>query len=249
MTDDQKYDYKYLPKHLSIIMDGNGRWAKANGKERVFGHQKGVETVRKIVEESAKIGIEYLSLFAFSTENWNRPQTEVDALMELLVLAIERELPDLHKNNIRLIAFGDLERLPEKCILSINDSMAKTQNNTGMTLCIALSYSGRWDIVQAVNKITKEVKSSTKELEAITEDKFSEYLITKNFPDPELLIRTSGETRISNFYLWQTAYTELYFTNKFWPEFEEEDLHIALQDFQKRERRFGKISEQLKKNQ
>lgn len=249
MTEDKKNEYNYLPKHLSIIMDGNGRWAKANGKERIYGHQKGVETVRKIVEESAKIGIEYLSLFAFSTENWNRPQTEVDALMELLVLAIEKELPDLHKNNIKLIAFGDIERLPEKCKLSISSSMLKTQNNTGMSLCIALSYSGRWDILQAVNKISLEIENSKIKAGSLNEDLFAKYLVTNNFPDPELLIRTSGETRISNFYLWQTAYTELYFTNKFWPEFEEDDLHTALQDFQKRERRFGKISEQLKNNQ
>lgn len=242
------YNFSVLPKHLSIIMDGNGRWAKANGKERIFGHQKGVETVRKIVEESAKIGIEYLSLFAFSTENWNRPEPEVEALMELLILAIERELPELNKNNIKLIAFGDLDRLPESCKISVNNCMAKTNNNTGMKLCIALSYSGKWDLVQATKNIALDIKNNVIEVNNIDEDCISNYLITKNFPNPELLIRTSGETRISNFYLWQIAYSELYFTQKYWPEFDIEDLHHALYDFQTRERRFGKISEQLQKN-
>lgn len=235
-----------LPKHIAIIMDGNGRWAKANGKERLYGHQMGVETVRKIVETAAATGIEFLSLFAFSVENWKRPQEEVDALMELLVIAIEREIEALHKNNIRLLTLGNITMLPKHCIESIEKSTLKTAANTGMTLCIALSYSGRWDIMQAVKKTVQAVNNEQFDLDNLTEIEFSQFLVTANIPDPELMIRTSGESRISNFFLWQCAYTELYFTHKFWPEFAEEDFYDALNSFQNRERRFGKISEQLK---
>ncbi len=246
MTVKTDQSQKSLPSHIAIIMDGNGRWAKSQGKERIFGHQKGVETVRTIVELCVKKGIQYLSLFAFSTENWNRPQNEVDALMELLVMAIERELPDLHKNNIRLETIGNIDRLPKKCQHSINKSILKTSHNTGMTLCIALSYSGKWDIVQAAKNLAILYKDGLLNEDQLNENSFSKLLSTSGMPEPELLIRTGGETRISNFFLWQSAYSELYFTTKHWPEFDEEELQNALLYFQNRERRFGKISEQLK---
>jgi undecaprenyl diphosphate synthase len=234
-----------LPQHIAIIMDGNGRWAQSQGFERIRGHQKGVETVRRIVEVSVKTGISYLSLFAFSVENWNRPQAEVDALMELLILAIEKELPELQKNNIILKTIGDIERLPVHCQKSINESIFKTAGNTGMTLCIALSYSGKWDIIQATKKIATQCIENNISIEQITDEYFTKFLSTSEIPDPELLIRTSGETRISNFFLWQCAYSEMYFSSKFWPEFEEEDFYDALNYYNSRERRFGKISEQL----
>jgi undecaprenyl diphosphate synthase len=234
-----------LPVHVAIIMDGNGRWAKAQGKERIFGHQKGVETVRNIVELSTKAGIKYLSLFAFSTENWNRPQNEVNALMELLVLAIERELPDLQKNNIKLKTLGDIDRLPENCRMSIDESIRKTAENTGLTLSIALSYSGKWDILSAAFQLALLYKQNKIGKEDFNELNFSDFLSTANMPEPELLIRTGGETRISNFFLWQSAYTELYFSTKYWPEFDEKEFNAALHYFQTRERRFGKTSEQL----
>lgn len=245
MSVNSNYRQSSLPSHIAIIMDGNGRWAKAQGKERIFGHQKGVETVRTVVEICVKKEIKYLSLFAFSTENWHRPQYEVDALMELLVMAIERELPDLHKNNIRLQTIGNIDRLPDKCKLSINESIQKTSMNTGMTLCIALSYSGKWDILQASMKIAQLYKAGELSENQINEDTFASLLSTSGMPEPELLIRTGGEMRISNFFLWQSAYSELYFTTKYWPEFDEEELQKALVYFQNRERRFGKISEQL----
>ncbi len=238
-------DFKFLPKHIAVIMDGNGRWAKAQGKERIFGHQKGVESVRRIVELSVKTGIQYLSLFAFSLENWNRPKQEVEGLMELLVMAIERELPDLHKNNIILKTAGNTQLLPKHCRESIENSIKQTSSNTGMTLCIAISYSGKWDILQAATKMANMLKNEIVKQEDISEELFSSFLSTSSMPDPELLIRTSGEFRISNFFLWQTAYTELYFSQKFWPEFDENDFYDALNFFQSRERRFGKISEQL----
>lgn len=247
MTQTPQELFHTLPAHVAVIMDGNGRWAKSQGKERIYGHQIGVETVRKIVEFSAKTGIRYLSLFAFSTENWNRPQNEVEALMELLVMAIERELPDLNKNNIRLMGIGDIERLPANCRASLQKSEAETSRNTGMTLLIALSYSGRWDIVQAAQKMAKLMLDGKIDQKDFTEETFSKYLVTSEIPDPELLIRTGGETRISNFFLWQSSYTELYFTPKFWPEFDEAEFSQALLYFQNRERRFGKISEQLRK--
>jgi undecaprenyl diphosphate synthase len=235
-----------LPRHIAIIMDGNGRWAKNQGKERIFGHHKGVETVRLIVEASVKLHIQYLSLFAFSTENWNRPQSEVDALMELLIMAIERELPDLHKNKIRLQTIGDIERLPKHCRESIHNSIEKTSGNGGMTLCIALSYSGKWDICQAATKMALGLKSGKLTENELNEATLASFLSTAHMPEPELLIRTGGETRISNFFLWQSAYTELYFTQKYWPEFDELEYMKAIEYFSNRERRFGKISEQLK---
>lgn len=245
MTATNIHPQSLLPSHIAIIMDGNGRWAKARGMERIYGHQKGVETVRTVVELCVKKEIKYLSLFAFSTENWNRPQKEVDALMELLVMAIERELPDLHKNNIRLQTIGNIDRLPEQCRKSIYESILKTSQNNGMTLCIALSYSGKWDIMQASIKIAHLLKEGKLDEHKINEQKFSSLLATSGMPDPELLIRTGGETRISNFFLWQCAYSELFFTTKYWPEFDEEEFQKALIYYQNRERRFGKISEQL----
>jgi len=246
MTADISPKFKKLPEHVAIIMDGNGRWAKAQGKERVFGHHKGVETVRTIVELSVKTGIKYLSLFAFSTENWNRPQEEVNAIMELLIMAIERELPDLHKNNIRLLTIGDIEKLPQHCKDSIRKSIETTSGNSGMTLCIALSYSGKWDLTQSFRQIAEQIKLGSIKIEEINEELISSFLSTSFIPDPDLLIRTGGESRISNFFLWQCAYSELYFTNKFWPEFDEPEYYNALRFFEAKERRFGKISEQLK---
>ncbi len=239
-------EFTKLPRHIAIVMDGNGRWAKAQGKNRIFGHQNGVETARKIVEISAKTGIEYLSLFAFSMENWTRPANEVNALMELLIMGIERDLPELHRQNIRLKTAGDISKLPEKCIDSIQHSTDKTSANTGMLLCIALSYSGKWDIAQAAQKMAKLYKQGKINENDFTEKNISAFLSTADMPDPELMIRTGGEFRISNYYLWQSAYTELYFTCKNWPDFGEQDFYDALRFYQTRERRFGKISEQLK---
>lgn len=239
------HDFPRIPQHIAIIMDGNGRWAKSQGMERIYGHQKGVETVRNIVEISVKTGIRFLSLFAFSVENWNRPQSEVDALMELLIMAIERELPDLHKNNIILKTIGDIDRLPEHCRKSIRDSISKTASNSGMVLIIVLSYSGKWDILQATRHYTEHCINNNISPETLDDELFSSFLSTAGIPDPELLIRTSGETRISNFFLWQCAYSEMYFSPKFWPEFSEEDFFNALNYYNSRERRFGKTSEQL----
>jgi undecaprenyl diphosphate synthase len=237
-----------LPKHIAVIMDGNGRWAKNNGKARVFGHKNGVKSVRDITEGAAELGIEYLTLYAFSTENWNRPKAEVTALMHLLVTTISKETKTLTKNNIRLNAIGDLKNLPGNCHSALLKAMDKTANNKGMTLTLALSYSSRWEIMNAVNTLLNDVKTNKIEAEAISEEGFANYLCTKDIPDPELLIRTSGEFRISNFLLWQLAYSELYFTDKLWPDFRKEDLWEAILNFQNRERRFGKTSEQIEGN-
>jgi len=235
-----------MPEHIAIIMDGNGRWAKKNGFERVFGHQQGIETVKKIVEASVKIDLKYLSLFAFSVENWKRPKQEIDTLMELMVSAIEKELHILVDNNVKLITIGNTTQLPQKCQESINWSIEKTSKNSGTTVCIALSYSGKWDIVRAVKNIAQQVKDNKINIEDINDVLFSNNLSTLNIPDPELLIRTSGEYRISNFFLWQCAYSELYFSEKYWPEFNEDDFFSAIIDFQKRERRLGLTGEQVK---
>jgi undecaprenyl diphosphate synthase len=236
-----------LPKHIAIIMDGNGRWAKKNGKERYEGHYQGVESVRKIAEASAELGVKYLTLYAFSTENWQRPKEEVDALMHLFVETIEQELPTLNKNKIRLRAIGDIESMPEKNVLKLNETIAKTGDNDKMDLILALSYSGRWEILDAVKKIMNDQKKGLISAEEMNEKLFSSYLNTNGIPDPELLIRTSGEMRISNYLLWQIAYTELYITQKLWPEFDKEDLYEAIVDFQNRERRFGLTSDQIKR--
>ncbi len=234
-----------LPQHVAIIMDGNGRWAKQKGKFRVFGHTNGVKAVRDTVEGAAEAGIKYLTLYAFSTENWNRPKFEVNALMELLVNTIHKETETLMKNNIRLVAIGDLQNLPKKCYKELQDAIAKTAGNTQMTLNLALNYSSRWEIVDAVKKIAAQVKAGSLNPEDINENTFVSQLCTSEMPDPELLIRTSGEHRISNFLMWQISYSELYFTEKLWPDFRREDLFEALVNFQSRERRFGMTSEQL----
>ena len=230
-----------LPKHIAITMDGNGRWAKSKGKLRIFGHNNGVKAVRDTVEAAAEIGIEFLTLYAFSTENWNRPSKEVNALMTLLVSAINKETKTLMDNNIKLSTIGDTDSLPSKAKKELAEAIDKTKGNTRMTLVLALSYSGRWDILNAVNEIAKKGVGNDK----ITEEQFQQYLSTKSVPDPELLIRTSGEYRISNFLIWQIAYSELYFMETLWPDFKKENLYEAIIEYQKRERRFGKTSEQI----
>ena len=226
-------------------MDGNGRWAQRQGEQRVFGHQNGVKAVRETTEAAAEIGIKYLTMYAFSTENWNRPKEEVYALMELLVHTINAEKETLNKNNIRLLAIGNLKSLPEKCYKELMEAIDDTSSNDRMSLVLALSYSSRWEISEAIKKINVDVIEGKILNESIDEGLISKYLTTKNIPDPELLIRTSGEARISNFLLWQIAYTELYFTDKLWPEFTKDDFYSALIDYQNRERRFGLISDQI----
>lgn len=238
-------DKERLPQHVAIIMDGNGRWAKEKGKLRVFGHQNGVVSVRDTVEGAVELGIKHLTLYAFSTENWNRPKLEVMALMELLVSTINKETKTLMKNGVRLNAIGNLQSLPEKCYRQLNETIEKTSGNKSCTLTLALSYSSRWEITDAAKQLAADVKVGKVHLEDITEDTFASYLSTADMPDPELMIRTSGEHRISNYLLWQLAYSELYFTSKLWPDFRREDLFEAVIDFQKRERRFGMTSEQL----
>jgi undecaprenyl diphosphate synthase len=234
-----------IPKHIAVIMDGNGRWAKSKGKLRIFGHQNGVKAVRETIEAAAELGIKYLTLYAFSTENWNRPQREINALMELLVNTIARETKTLIENNIRLTTIGDMAALPENCQKSLNASIQKTAANKGMTLVLALSYSARWEIVNAARKIALETAAGKLSENDINETLFSQYLTTQSIPDPELLIRTSGEHRISNFLLWQISYAELYFTPVLWPDFNREHFYEAILEYQGRERRFGKTSEQL----
>ncbi|MEO6884400.1 MAG: isoprenyl transferase [Bacteroidia bacterium] len=241
----EKIDFKKLPKHIAIIMDGNGRWAKQKGKARIFGHQNAIKAVKETVETAAELGIEYLTLYAFSTENWNRPEYEINALMQLLVSTISKETKTLNENNIRLLAIGDLNSLPKKCLEELNLAMQKTEHNKRMNLVLALSYSSRWEIVNAVKKIAQHIESKTIKAEDINEKMLSSYLNTAQFPDPELMIRTSGEYRISNFLLWQLAYAEFYFTEKLWPDFRKADLYEAIINYQTRERRFGKTSEQL----
>ena len=234
-----------IPRHVAIIMDGNGRWAKREGLARMFGHRKGVETVHRITEAAAELGIEYLTLYTFSTENWNRPKEEVDALMALLVDTIAKETPTLMKNNIRLETIGDLSRLPEQTRNKFIGCIQETSNNTGLSLVIALSYSARWEIIRATQMMAAAVQAGQLLVEDINEETISSFLTTRNMPDPDLLIRTSGELRISNFLLWQLAYSELYFTDCLWPEFTEEEFYHAIVDYQHRERRFGKTSEQI----
>jgi undecaprenyl diphosphate synthase len=241
----EKIDLKTLPSHIAIIMDGNGRWAKQKGLLRTFGHESGVKAVREAVEGSAEIGIKFLSLYAFSTENWNRPKYEVNALMKLLVKTINKETKTLMDNDIKLNAIGDLESLPKDCRLELMEAMEKTANHKHMTLTLALSYSSRWEIVKAVKDLSLKIEKGLLKAADITEEIFSLHLETANMPDPELLIRTSGEHRISNFLLWQLSYSELFFTNKLWPEFTRDDLFQAIFNYQQRERRFGMTSEQL----
>lgn len=237
--------YDHLPRHIAIIMDGNGRWAKEQGQNRIYGHNHGVTAVRNTAEACAEVGIEYLTLYAFSSENWNRPQREVNALMDLLIQTIRSEMKTLQDNNIALSAIGNLEQLPEACHTSLQDAIQETSTNTGLTLNLALSYSGKSDITRAVQAIAQQVKNGSVDPESIDDSLIKRYLTTAKIPDPALLIRTSGETRISNFLLWELAYTELYFFRKNWPEFTKDDLFQAVIDYQNRERRFGMISEQI----
>jgi undecaprenyl diphosphate synthase len=235
-----------LPVHVAVIMDGNGRWAQRKGNSRIFGHQNGVVAVRETLEAASELGIQYLTLYAFSTENWNRPREEVDALMVLLVNTIENELNTLTEKNISLHIIGDTTSLPQAVQKQLSGAVDKTRNNTGLNLVLALSYSGRWEILNAMRKLAYDVKNNLIQPDELGCDSFVQYLTTAELPDPELLIRTSGEFRISNFLLWQIAYAELYFTDTLWPDFRKEHFYDAIVDFQKRERRFGKISEQIK---
>ena len=240
-----KIDKDHLPQHVALIMDGNGRWAKAQGKDRNHGHKEGVVSVRKTVEAASLVGLEYVTYYTFSNENWKRPEEEVIALMELLVRAIYRETPDLMKNNVRLLAIGNLTRLPEKAHEILMDSIKKTSGNTGTTVILALSYSSKWELTEAMKQIAHEVVDKRINPNDITETVISDHLSTKGIPDPDLLVRTGGEKRISNFLLWQMSYTEFYFTDTYWPDFREEELYGAILHYQQRERRFGKTSEQL----
>lgn len=234
-----------LPKHVALIMDGNGRWAKAQGKERIFGHQEGVDSVDKVSEAAAEIGIEYITLYAFSTENWNRPKAEVDALMEIFASAITTYADKALKNNVRIVIIGDKSRLSEKTMSKLNEGMAKTAACTGLTMVLCISYSSRWEIIEGVKEIARKAKSGEINIDDINEEMISDSLATKGIPDPDLLIRTSGEQRISNFLMWQLSYSELYFTEVPWPEFKKEQFFEAIYKYQNRERRFGKTSEQL----
>jgi undecaprenyl diphosphate synthase len=241
-------DKTNLPSHIAVIMDGNGRWAKKKGALRIFGHKSAVTSVRETTEGCAELGIKYLTLYAFSTENWSRPVDEVNALMELLVSTIRSEIKELLKNNIRLLTIGNIKDLPENCRRELQEAKDMTKTNTGLTVILAISYSGRWEIIEAMKTITEEVSKGKLKPEDINEHLFAEYLCTKGIPDPELLIRTSGEMRVSNFLLWQIAYSEIYITDVLWPDFRKEHLHEALISYQKRERRFGKISEQVNRH-
>lgn len=236
----------YIPRHVAVIMDGNGRWAELHGNDRIFGHRQGVDAVRSIVEGAGESGIEYLTLYAFSTENWDRPKEEVDALMSLLVNAIVHETDNLNEKNVKMLAIGDLASLPTDVQSRLAEAVQTTSLNTGLNLVLALSYSGRWEIIEAVRKIAGKVQSGEMIESQINECVFSNNLTTAGIPDPELLIRTSGEYRISNFLLWQIAYSEFYFTPILWPDFRKENLFEAIADFQRRERRFGKTSEQIR---
>ena len=239
-------DSKRIPRHVAIIMDGNGRWAKEHGRERGFGHENGVTTVRRITEVASQLGVQYLTLYTFSTENWNRPQAEVDMLMHLVVTAIEQQTPDLIANNVRLTTIGDLARMPQFARERLERCMADTSHCTGLVLCLALSYSARWEIVEACRNIARQVQDGSIAPGDIDEQLFARHLATADMPDPDLLIRTGGDLRISNYLLWQIAYSELYFTDKYWPDFSEQDFVDAIVDFQARERRYGKTSEQIK---
>lgn len=238
-------DFNNLPQHIAVIMDGNGRWAKRKGAMRIFGHKNAVQAVRDVTEGCGELGIKYLTLYAFSTENWNRPKEEVDGLMELLVNTLKQEINKLMENQVKLITIGDTTHLPQNCQENLAWAINKTKDNSGLKLILALSYSGRWEIVQAVKAIASDAKSGKLDPKDLNEARIENYLQTSGIPDPELLIRTSGELRISNFLLWQIAYTELYITPTLWPDFRKENLYEAIWSYQQRERRFGKTSEQL----
>ena len=241
----ENIDFNNLPKHIAVIMDGNGRWAKKKGARRIFGHRNAVQAVRDVTECCGELGIKYLTLYAFSTENWSRPKEEVEGLMELLVNTLKQEIGTLMENQVRLKTIGDTPHLPGNCQKNLEWAMNETKDNSGLTLILALSYSGRWEILEAVKQMATEVKEGKLEISSINEDRFANYLKTSGIPDPELLIRTSGELRISNFLLWQIAYTELFITPTLWPDFRKEHLYEAIWSYQQRERRFGKTSEQL----
>ncbi len=234
-----------LPSHIAVIMDGNGRWAKGKGASRIFGHKNAIKAVREVTEGCAELGVKYLTLYAFSTENWSRPQKEVNGLMQLLVYTIKNEINTLQKNNVKLQAIGDLSALPSNCQGELEEAMNQTKQNSGLTLTLALSYSGRWEIIEAVKSVAKTVAQGELSIDEIDNEIFRSHLVSSAIPDPELLIRTSGEMRISNFLLWQLAYTEIYITQKLWPDFRREDLQEAILAYQSRERRFGRISEQV----
>jgi undecaprenyl diphosphate synthase len=241
----ENIDFNNLPKHIAVIMDGNGRWAKKKGARRIFGHRNAVQAVRDVTESCAELGIKYLTLYAFSTENWSRPKDEVEGLMELLVNTLKQEIGTLTENSVKLKTIGDTSHLPGNCQKNLEWAMNETKNNNGLTLILALSYSGRWEILTAVKKIANDVMDGKLEVSGINEAAFANYLTTSGIPDPELLIRTSGELRLSNFLLWQIAYTELFITPTLWPDFRKEHLYEAIWSYQQRERRFGKTSEQL----
>jgi len=244
---EEKIDLSNLPKHIAVIMDGNGRWAKKQGAMRIFGHHHGIRSVRDTVEACSEIGIKYLTLYTFSTENWNRPKLEVDGIMQLLVKTIRDEVPELHKNNVKLKSIGDKDQLPSRARRELDEAIEMTKDNTGLTLILALSYSGKWDIIQAVKSIAGEVKAGKMAVEDINETNFCEYLATEEAPDVDLLIRTGGDHRISNYLLWQSAYAELLFMDDiYWPEFRKEHLFNAVLTYQQRERRFGKTGDQVK---
>lgn len=245
MTGKEQLVKKQMPRHVAIIMDGNGRWARQRGTARVFGHKNGVKAVREVTEAASELGINFLTLYAFSTENWKRPKIEIDALMSLLVSTITSETKTLMENNVKLLSIGCKESLPSEVLAGLESCIKRTSGNTGLSLVLALSYSSRWEIIEAVKKITAEAKEGKIEIGDIDSKLFEEYLETKHIPDPELLIRTSGEMRVSNFLLWQIAYSELYFSDVLWPDFRKEHFYEALLDFQNRERRFGKTSDQL----
>jgi undecaprenyl diphosphate synthase len=238
-------DFNNLPRHIAVIMDGNGRWAKKKGALRIFGHRNAVEAVRDITEGCGELGVKYLTLYAFSTENWSRPKAEIDGLMELLVNTLKQEIKRLTENQVKLITIGETAHLPGECQKNLEWAIDQTKNNSGLTLILALSYSGRWEIIKAAKSLAKEVQNGNVKVDDINENLFENYLQTSGIPDPELLIRTSGELRISNFLLWQIAYTELYITPTLWPDFRKEHLYEAIWSYQQRERRFGKTSEQL----
>ena len=243
----EQIDVNRIPQHVAIIMDGNGRWAKSKGLDRIFGHREGVDSVDKVMEAASDLGVKYITLYAFSTENWNRPEMEVNALMEILSEALKKYIEKISKNNVRLLVIGDKSRLSKLTLSNLSEAEKMTEKNTGLTMVLAISYSSRWEIVEATKQIASEVKSGSLSVDAIDEKIFSNHLATAGIPDPDLLIRTSGELRISNFLMWQLSYSELYFTPVSWPEFKKEQFFEAIIDYQKRERRFGKTSEQVNK--
>lgn len=241
----EQINMERIPQHVAIIMDGNGRWAKSKGLDRIFGHREGVDSVDKVMEAASDLGVKYITLYAFSTENWNRPEQEVNALMEILSQALKKYIEKISKNNVRLMVVGDKSRLSQLTLSNLSEAEKMTEMNTGLTMILAISYSSRWEIVEAAKRIASEVKAGSLNVDQIDEKVFSDHLATAGIPDPDLLIRTSGELRISNFLMWQLSYSELYFTPVSWPEFKKEQFFEAIIDYQKRERRFGKTSEQL----